>query len=345
MGNVMEQHGPKTPSMDDEMAGRSLSDYHMRLYRAFHAQKNCLRPFAASLGLGSGQPKLLSYIAVHGSCTQRELAEYFEIDPSAVCRMLDSLEKDGFIACLPASDRRTKVIELTDRGREAIVAWDERCAAAESAMSYFTNDVDTISEALNNSFANLVQALMQAVGTLVLLFVLDWRLTLVTIAFDILIMFYVRFSSTRSKRYFSLQQETLGTLDGYVEEMVAGQKVVKVFNREPRNLADFRELNESLRVAGTTAQTYASTMVPVTVCLTYANYAIVAVVGAILAIGGQTDVGSLASYLVFVRQAAMPFNQITQLGTFLLTALAGAERVFDAMDGSLCRFCLACTIV
>lgn len=199
-------------------------------------------------------------------------------------------------------------------------------------MSYFTNDVDTISEALNNSFANLVQALMQAVGTLVLLFVLDWRLTLITIAFDVLIMLYVRFSSTRSKRYFSLQQETLGTLDGYVEEMVAGQKVVKVFNREPRNLADFKELNESLRVAGTTAQTYASTMVPVTVCLTYANYAIVAVVGAILAIGGQTDVGSLASYLVFVRQAAMPFNQITQLGTFLLTALAGAERVFDAMD-------------
>ena len=118
-------------------------------------------------------------------------------------------------------------------------------------------------------------------------------------------MLYVRFSSTRSKRYFSLQQETLGTLDGYVEEMVAGQKVVKVFNREPRNLADFKELNEGLRVAGTTAQTYASTMVPVTVCLTYANYAIVAVVGAILAIGGQTDVGSLASYLVFVRQAAM----------------------------------------
>jgi len=199
-------------------------------------------------------------------------------------------------------------------------------------MSYFTNDVDTISEALNNSFANLVQALMQAVGTLVLLFVLDWRLTLITIAFDILIMLYIRFSSTRSKRYFSLQQETLGMLDGYVEEMVAGQKVVKVFNREPQNLADFRELNEGLRVAGTTAQAYASTMVPATVCLTYANYAIVAVVGAILAIGGQTDVGSLASYLVFVRQAAVPFNQITQLGTFLLTALAGAERVFDAMD-------------
>jgi ATP-binding cassette subfamily B protein len=198
-------------------------------------------------------------------------------------------------------------------------------------MSYFTNDVDTISEALNNSFANLVQAVILAVGTLVLLFVLNWRLTLITVVFDVLIMLYVRFSSTRSKHFFSLQQDTLGTLDGYVEEMVAGQKVVKVFNRESRNLADFKSLNEDLRMAGTTAQTYAATMVPVTVCLTYANYAIVAVTGAILAIAGQTDVGSLASYLVFVRQAAMPFNQITQLGTFLLTALAGAERVFDVM--------------
>ena len=157
MGNVMEQHGPKTPSMDDEMAGRSLSDYHMRLYRAFHAQKNCLRPFAARLGLGSGQPKLLSYIAVHGSCTQRELAEYFEIDPSAVCRMLDSLEKDGFIACLPASDRRTKVIELTDRGREAIVAWDERCAAAESAMldGFAPEERDLFGDYLERARTNL----------------------------------------------------------------------------------------------------------------------------------------------------------------------------------------------
>jgi ATP-binding cassette subfamily B protein len=105
-----------------------------------------------------------------------------------------------------------------------------------------------------------------------------------------------------------------------------------VFNREGRNLEDFKGYNEKLREAGTTAQAYAATMTPVTVCLTYANYAIVAVTGALLAISGQTDVGSLASYLVFVRQAAMPFNQITQLGTFLLTALAGAERVFDAMQ-------------
>ena len=198
-------------------------------------------------------------------------------------------------------------------------------------MSYFTNDVDTVSEALNNSFANLVQAAVQIVGTLVLLLVLDWRLTLVTIACDAAIALYVRFSGGRSGRFFSRQQEELAGLDGYVEEMIAGQKVVKVFNHEAANLARFGKLNERLRAAGTTAQSYAATMVPVTVCVGYVNYAIVCVLGALLAVQGLTDVGSLASYLVFVRQAAAPLNQFTQQGNFLLTALAGAERIFSVM--------------
>ena len=198
-------------------------------------------------------------------------------------------------------------------------------------MSYFTNDVDTVSEALNNSFANLVQAAVQIVGTLVLLLVLDWRLTLVTIACDASIALYVRFSGGRSSRFFSHQQAELAGLDGYVEEMIAGQKVVKVFNHEGANLARFLELNERLRAAGTTAQSYAATMVPVTVCVGYVNYAIVCVLGALLAVRGLTDVGSLASYLVFVRQAAAPLNQFTQQGNFLLTALAGAERIFSVM--------------
>ena len=198
-------------------------------------------------------------------------------------------------------------------------------------MSYFTNDVDTVSEALNNSFANLVQAAVQIVGTLVLLLVLDWRLTLVTIACDAAIALYVRFSGGRSSRFFSRQQAELAGLDGYVEEMIAGQKVVKVFNHEDANLARFSELNERLRAAGTTAQSYAATMVPVTVCVGYVNYAIVCVLGALLAVRGLTDVGSLASYLVFVRQAAAPLNQFTQQGNFLLTALAGAERIFSVM--------------
>ena len=211
------------------------------------------------------------------------------------------------------------------------LSWFDRTRNGD-VMSYFTNDVDTISEALNNGFANMVQAAIQTVGTIVLLVVLDWRLTLITLACDAIIVAYVRFSGRRSKRLFSQQQRTLGALDGYVEEMIAGQKVVKVFNHEGENLKGFRTLNEDLRASGTGAQAYASTMVPATVAISYTNYAVVAVVGAALAIGGHMGVGSLASYLVFVRQAAMPINQLTQLGNFMLTALAGAERVFSVME-------------
>lgn len=211
------------------------------------------------------------------------------------------------------------------------LSWFDRTRNGD-VMSYFTNDVDTIFEALNNGFANMVQAAIQTVGTIVLLVVLDWRLTLITLACDAIIVAYVRFSGRRSKRLFSQQQRTLGALDGYVEEMIAGQKVVKVFNHEGENLEGFQALNEDLRASGTGAQAYASTMVPATVAISYTNYAVVAVVGAALAIGGHMGVGSLASYLVFVRQAAMPINQLTQLGNFMLTALAGAERVFSVME-------------
>ena len=184
---------------------------------------------------------------------------------------------------------------------------------------------------MNNSFAGAVQALIQTVGTLVLLVVLDWRLTLITIACDVVVVLYVRYSGGRSRRFFAAQQSTLGELDGYIEETMAGQKVVKVFNHERIALSDFDALNESLRASGTTAQAYASTMVPMTVAISYVNFGVVTVVGALLAIQGSADVGSLASYLVFVRQACMPLNQLTQQGNFLLTALAGAERIFAAM--------------
>lgn len=199
-------------------------------------------------------------------------------------------------------------------------------------MSFFTNDVDTIAEALNNSFANLVQATIQMVGTMVVLFVLNWQLTLITVACDIVLALYVRYSGSRSGRFFAAQQAALGSLDGYVEEMVSGQKVVKVFNHEAANMRAFDTRNEDLRRSGAFAQQYAATMVPATVCIGYANYAIVAVAGALLAVNGLVDVGALASYVVFVRQAAMPINQFTSLGNFLLNALAGAERLFAAME-------------
>ena len=199
-------------------------------------------------------------------------------------------------------------------------------------MSYFTNDVDTISDAMNNSFAMVIQSFIQMAGTLTILFVLNWRLSFVVVVCYVVMFLYIRFSGKHSKAYYTKQQASLGDLDGYIEEITAGQKVVKVFNHEEESLQRFREKNEALRKAGTGAQSYAATMVPAVVTISYLNYAIVAVLGGIMAINGQTDVGSLASYLVFVRQAAMPINQFTQQSNFLLAALAGAERVFQVMD-------------
>lgn len=198
-------------------------------------------------------------------------------------------------------------------------------------MSYYTNDVDTISDALNNSFAMVIQSFIQMVGTIVLLFVLNWQLSLIVLVCYIAMFLYIQYSGKRSKAYYSRQQAALGELDGYIEEMVNGQKVVKVFNHEAENLRRFRKKNEKLRLAGTGAQSYAATMVPAVVSISYINYAIVAVLGGIMAMQGKTDVGSLASYLVFVRQAALPINQFTQQSNFLLAALAGAERVFAVM--------------
>lgn len=199
-------------------------------------------------------------------------------------------------------------------------------------MSYFTNDVDTIADALNNSFAMAIQSFIQMTGTLILLFVLNWRLSLVVVVCYGVMFAYIRFSSRRSKAYYTKQQAYLGDLDGYIQEMVNGQKVVQVFNHEEACLAEFDEKNEALRRAGTGAQGYAATMIPAVVTISYINYAIVSVLGGIMALKGMTDAGSLASYLVFVRQAAAPINQFTQQSNFLLAALAGAERVFEAMD-------------
>ena len=198
-------------------------------------------------------------------------------------------------------------------------------------MSYFTNDVDTVSDALNNSFAMVIQSFIQIVGTLAMLFVLNWQLSLLVVVGYAAMFLYIRYSGRRSRAYFTRQQASLGELDGYIEEMVSGQKVVKVFNHEAENQRVFREKNDALRRAGTGAQSYAATMVPAVVTISYINYALVAVLGGIMALRSMTDIGSLASYLVFVRQAALPINQFTQQSNLLLAALAGAERIFGAM--------------
>ena len=199
-------------------------------------------------------------------------------------------------------------------------------------MSLFTNDVDTISDALNNSFAVVIQTFIQVVGTLLMLFILNWRLSLLVAVGYVGMFWYINFSTQHSRAYYAKQQSSLGELDAYIEEMIAGQKVVKVFNHQKADLAKFAARNEKLRLAGTGAQSYAATMVPAVVSIGYINYAVIAVLGGLMVMKDWTDLGSLASYLVFVRQTTLPINQFTQQGNFLLAALAGAERIFAAME-------------
>lgn len=134
-------------------------------------------------------------------------------------------------------------------------------------MSYFTNDVDTVAEAMNNSFAMVIQSFIQIVGTLIMIFVLNWQLSLIVVAGYVCMFAYISYSTKKSRSFYQRQQGVLGELDGYIEEMVTGQKVVKVFNREHANVFSFREKNERLRVAGTSAQSYAASMIPAVVSI------------------------------------------------------------------------------
>lgn len=199
-------------------------------------------------------------------------------------------------------------------------------------MSRFTNDVDTVTEALNNSFTLLIQSFIMTVGTVIMLVVLNFRLSLIVIGFLILMLLYILFNSKMSKKYFKRQQNALGSINGFVEEIVDGQKVEKVFNHEDEDFAEFCRRNEAYRVSATKALSYSGMMVPSIVSLSYFNYAISACVGGLFVLRGLTDIGSLASYLVYVRQSAMPMNQFTQQANFILSALSGAERIFDMMD-------------
>lgn len=115
--------------------GYSLVDAHMALLRAFQAQKALLRPYGSSLGLACGQPRVISYLAVHERATQREMASFFGMDPAAVSRMLDALEKGGFVTVeANPGDRRTKRLRLTDSGRALVMPWEERCAEIDETM-------------------------------------------------------------------------------------------------------------------------------------------------------------------------------------------------------------------
>ncbi|MBQ7485507.1 MAG: ABC transporter ATP-binding protein [Oscillospiraceae bacterium] len=201
-------------------------------------------------------------------------------------------------------------------------------------MSRFTNDIDTVSELINSSLASILSSSLTFVSTFVMMLVLNWQLTLITVFFLLMMGVVVAVIGGRSRTNFQTQQRSLGAVNGYIEEMIEGQKVIKVFNHEKKAVARFTELNAAYRDAATRAQSYAGSMMPAMGNLSRINYAVTCCVGGLLAIGGVFDVGSLGAYLVYVRQVSQPVAQISQQVNVILAAIAGAERIFAVMEQS-----------
>ena len=198
-------------------------------------------------------------------------------------------------------------------------------------MSRYTNDIETVSEALNNSFGSLISCSLNFVGTIVMMIVLSPALTLITFAMLAVMLCVVKNIGGRSRRYFAAQQQAVGEVNGYIEEMIEGQKVIKVFNHEQAAKEGFYALNEAYRQAGTRAQIYSGMMMPAMGNLSYINYAITCCVGGLLAIRSG-DLGGLAAFLQYTRQVSQPITQISQQVNTILSAVAGAERVFEVME-------------
>lgn len=208
-------------------------------------------------------------------------------------------------------------------------------------MSRFTNDVDIIGEMLNSTLVQIFSGVITLVGTLILMLYTNWVLALVIIIMSPIMAKIGTTIANKSRKYFGDQQKSLGKVNGYIEETVTGQKVVKVFNHEKKIIDDFSVLNEDLRNAQVKAQFIGGIMGPCMNAMSQVNYTLTACVGAVIAFvskwgGGMAaaslDIGGLTVFVNFSRQFSRPINELSQQLTNIMSALAGAERVFEVMD-------------
>ncbi|HLY68589.1 MAG TPA: ABC transporter ATP-binding protein [Puia sp.] len=198
-------------------------------------------------------------------------------------------------------------------------------------MSRFTNDVDNISDSLNTSVTQFLTSAMTLSGIFVMMVYISPMLTLVTLVIVPLMLFVAGQIIKRSKRFFTSQQVALGAVNGFVEEMITGQRVVKVFSYEENIENEFEAINYDLRYKATQAQLYSGVMMPVIQNLNTINFALTAAVGGILVLKGL-DMGGLAAFLQYSRQFGRPVNEISSQYNSLQSALAGAERIFQILD-------------
>lgn len=199
-------------------------------------------------------------------------------------------------------------------------------------MSRFTNDIDRISEALTDSLSDMLSSALTLIGIFCLMIYISPILTLIMVLTVPLMFLGAKIIVGRSRKYFRGQQESIGTLNGYIEEMISGQKVVKVFGRQQQVQADFSVFNDDLKGKSEKAQFYSGLMMPVMQNLNTLNYVIITIVGALLAIYRGFDVGGLAAFLQYSRQFGRPINELASLYNSIQAAVAGAERIFDVMD-------------
>lgn len=199
-------------------------------------------------------------------------------------------------------------------------------------MSYYTNDTDTMRDMISQGVPQLFTSILTVTGVFIMMLVLSPALTLLGLGMLAVMILAVVKIGGKSSKYFVLQQKELGKFNGYIEEMIEGQKVVKVFSQEGPAKERFDELNETLRSAAGTANIFANILMPIMVNLSYVHYALTATLGGLLVISGQLDLGTIGSFLQFTRSVSMPITQISQQFNAVLTALAGAERIFNLLD-------------
>ena len=199
-------------------------------------------------------------------------------------------------------------------------------------MSSFTNDIDNIDMMLNSTLTQLVSGTVTLLGTVCFMIYTSPVLTLVTAAFIPLLLFSGSLIAKQSGKYYTSQQSALGAVNGYIEESVTGQKVVKVFNHEEVCIDEFSQLNNDMRSKQLGAQFFGGVMGPILGNITQICYAVTAGVGGLLCLAGRLDVGGISIFAGYSRQFGMPINMMAQLTSTIFAALAGAERVFRIMD-------------
>jgi ATP-binding cassette subfamily B protein len=201
-------------------------------------------------------------------------------------------------------------------------------------MSIYTNDIDALRQMISQSIPQLINASFTIVSVLVSMIVLSVPLTVVTLVMVFVMLAVTGKLAGLSGKYFVGQQEDIGKLNGNIEEMMNGQKVVKVFNHEEQAIEDFERLNDQLYDSASKANTYANVLMPANAQLGNVSYVLVAVIGGALALNGMTGLtlGKLASFLTFNKSFNMPISQVSQQMNFIVMAAAGAKRIFAMLD-------------